>query len=192
MARKVIRKRKNNRITGNPVGNNTDTWSNGAKEQLSLFLGTDGHEAYADHQRELENEKRTDDFHVQYFETIEEDVKKRHDNNASMEKKHTTEKIKFRRYMSKVVQESDIQSVLDNADLDLKVTGGLGTTISDQDELYNDAVSADEFFDDVIKDYKKVVEKKVRDVPMIKHPDGTVEEKELSPGLSKLNKCING
>lgn len=175
----MAKKRKKSKVYYN---SGTDTWSDDAREQLSLIPGTSTYENYIESRKEASVDEPDDEFHEE-LEIHNEDYR---ENQIEKEKDievHNVGKRKYRRYMSKDVQSKDTIKIAEN---------GLDRHVSKHDlndELFDDGVSGDVYKKEVLRDYKHEFEKK-REIPNVDSDhDGDIDGEDdvyMTPGMKKM------
>ncbi|MBO5435594.1 hypothetical protein J6A31_07360 [bacterium] len=180
----MARRKRKQRIYYN---SSTDTWTNDAREQLSLIPQSN---AYDDYQKKVMKQQEAAEKSSEVDNKINQPEKEKKVSDKSCEKdeikkayrKGEQGRAKYRKRMSKEVQVSHMQKVLSD---------GLDRHVSRHefdDELHDDSILAREFPTEAAIDHKAEFDSK-RELPAIDvNANGIidVQEEPMTPGMKKL------
>ena len=178
--------------------NDSDTWVNDTNEQLSIMPGTQAYKAYVE-QRKSEQDGQDLKDKVDGNADARQQEKERKNKEEELNDAYSVANRKFRRRMSKSVQDKEIQRIVDNGlGKHVSIFGNIWAKLgfggkSNQDELYDDGISADEYKKAVISDYKSDLKEAMTELPDVDHDhDGDIDEDDivLTPGMRAMSKYM--
>ncbi len=178
--------------------NDSDTWVNDTNEQLSIMPGTQAYKAYVE-QRKSEQDGQDLKDKVDGNADARQQEKERKNKEEELNDAYSVANRKFRRRMSKSVQDKEIQRIVDNGlGKHVSIFGNIWAKLgfggkSNQDELYDDGISADEYKKAVISDYKSDLKEAMTELPDVDYDhDGDIDEDDivLTPGMRTMSKYM--
>lgn len=180
----------------------SDTWSDDAKEQLSLVPDAadcglvpgqdapDVSDSHAEGMQEMQME-------ISVSVREPDDVPEKDDMCGFMEYAYKNAVYRCHRKQNKMAQNKWIQKLVSrglgrHVSLSGGISSGIGFPgISNSDELYSDAITVSGYAEDVISDYRKPLERAVRKLPSIDTDgDGVGDSFDMTPGMRAMMKYM--
>lgn len=195
----VLKGRRRMRVYYN---GSTDTWSDDAKEQLSLTPDASDYGVVPESdmmKNVLENHTETGNVNEAVRRDADSDrdeFVQSDDVDGFMEYAYKNAVYRSHIKQNKFSQNKWIQKIVSRGlGKRVSISGGISCSmglpgISNSGELYNDAVTVSDYARDVISGYKKPFEKAVRNLPVIADGGHNTEACEICPGMRTMVKYM--